>query len=139
VSLTVGERNILSVIEGRRSSDTYYAPIARLQENREFIGDLMAKRYAMRALFGDPAEEPFSTIDQVLGRITSSAYMLINHSEDALGSLDKENQELLKRCRADVWAGYGENDSIQADVDSAVAQIERLCRPVLEMKKRDLK
>jgi hypothetical protein len=64
--------------------------------------------------------------------------MLINHSEDALGSLDKENQELLKRCRADVWAGYGENDSIQADVDSAVAQIERLC-PVLEMKKRDLK
>jgi hypothetical protein len=46
--------------EKRKGRDSYYAPIARLQENREFIGDLMAKRYAMRALFGDPAEEPFA-------------------------------------------------------------------------------
>jgi hypothetical protein len=58
---------------------------------------------------------------------------------DFVGSHDKDYQELLKKCRADIWAGYGDVDPIKGDVDSAVASIERLCRPVLEMKRRDIK
>jgi hypothetical protein len=126
--------------EGRRGvPDTFYAPIARLQDNRQFIGDLMAKRYAMRALFGDAAEEPFLVIDRVLTKITTAAHFLMNDREDVIGQRDKAQTEFIRERKKEIWAYMSDNDPIRDEVDAADSRIESLCRPVLELKKSGLK
>jgi hypothetical protein len=108
---------------------TYFVPISRLLKYSDFINGLMTKRYQMNAYFGPAAEVPFNTIWNVLAQIQSAARMMI-------GSLAADGQRqgsdnLWDKWERAIWEGLEDPDPHVAEIETAIAAVEAICRPTL--------
>src|SRR5262249_19168169 len=84
----------------KRMKDAYNEQLARYNEHRKLIADLMAKNYRMKAVFGSDAGKPFAILRKVFSRITGSAHNLIN----AVGHPEAQNvPEALASWERDIW------------------------------------
>jgi hypothetical protein len=112
-----------------KARNTYFTPLARLEEHSELISTLMAKRYRMNALFGGAVERPFERLYDVLVQIQISARSMIR-SITVDGSQDAP-PDLWRRWETTIWFGVDEDDPLAAQIETAVSEIESLCRPAL--------
>ena len=116
----------------KRTRNSYFVPIERLQSNSEFITGMMARRYAAISHFGPAAEKAFDLFHESAHRVRVASSMLIEMAGD-----DGNDRDLQRQLRADIWAGMGRattGDEIGSKIEEAVALFEGFCRPALERK-----
>ncbi|RWQ42240.1 MAG: hypothetical protein EOS21_09550 [Mesorhizobium sp.] len=101
-----------------------YAPYERLKKEIDFFTDLTASRYRFSALFGAEGDEPFSRIVSAFNEVQNATFALL--ADDLSPS---ESREM--GLQAAIGWVRSEDDKIAAAIDQAVAEIERLCRPIL--------
>jgi hypothetical protein len=102
-------------------------PLARLEKHRSDIAELLAKRYRTAAWFGHAAEGPFQDVHQTLTDIARASQMLMNARDaDRVG-----DPNLYAELTRVIWASSA-SDPIEAKIDKAVTDIERILRPALE-------
>ncbi|MDE2112143.1 MAG: hypothetical protein KGJ79_13450 [Alphaproteobacteria bacterium] len=117
----------------RRSRNTYFVPIERMQKHAELFARLQSQRYTFMALFGAEAIAPFNSLREAQVRISVSAQTLIGMV--GRRSARERNEALWDRCEADIWEGMneanGQVDHINSTLANAIELVERICRPVL--------
>lgn len=111
--------------------DTYYPVIARFEERRQEIAELLAKRFRMSAWFGKAADEPFQLLDEALNDIIVSAQFLVQWSGDGTQEADPA---LWKKMQGDVWWGKVNPDPVATKIADAIGKMDTICRPILEGK-----
>lgn len=116
--------------DDKRRLDAHYVPIARLEERSEFLRGLLAKKYRMKALFGEKVDQPFIAINKTLNEIHFAASGMMRYS----GS-KQIDRKLWTKWEASIWEGAEEEDEISKRIDNAVAEMERICGPTLEERK----
>lgn len=112
--------------------DHYFVPIERLQERSEFLGAMMARKYATQSHFGTEAKEAFELFAQGVHRVKVASSMLI----EMVGSGNRD-QTLNDKLKCDIWATYGQyrkEDEVTALIEKGIALVERISRPALERK-----
>lgn len=115
--------------ESERVKESNYAPIARLSRNREELSAFWAKEYEFAALFGEHVREPYHKVRRVHHKIQVAVETLLNINDS---SNDQATRELRMKCRHEAFRGFTEDDELSAEMDAAVAQIEEICRSVLQ-------
>ncbi|MBE0619148.1 MAG: hypothetical protein IH605_01005 [Burkholderiales bacterium] len=113
--------------ELRSRRNTYFIPIERLTREKKLFAKLQAQRYAFSAYFGAKATEPFDTLSQSHTSIISAASVLIEAVKFGPGAVPPD--DLLNDLG---WGRRERPDAIDEAIDSAVVQIENLCKPILE-------
>ena len=119
-------------LEEQRRRDAYFVPIERLKNNQDLFAQLAKSKFRFMALFGEDTAKPFEKIDAIVGDIVEAANSLI---EDDGRQLTEEMKELLKEDKRTIgWgvSGHGKQDKIGDDINAAIAEIEGICRPILE-------
>jgi hypothetical protein len=120
-----GETEALS-----RLRDSYFVHLARREQRRDQIEPFLAKRYRMRALFGPTAEKAFEQLRDAINEVSVSAQMLLMaSSENQQGHIDQESK---RKWRTAIISGASKPDLIEQQVDTAICELERICRPILE-------
>ncbi len=109
-----------------RLRDTYFVPLERIQATSDDFAQFQKARLLCEVYFGPEAGKPFGEVMKVRWKIVVSARMLI----DTVGH-ERVDPKLHERWEADIWAGAGDPDPLAESVDSAVREIEILCRPNL--------
>jgi hypothetical protein len=122
------ERGEFETEDQARALNAHYVPIARIEKHSVFFSDLLAKRYRMKALFGDEVDLAFDHINQSLRKIQSAASMMMMVSRRPDG---QTNRNLWEEWESLIWEDL-EDDPIAPLVDEAIARIEGICGPVLE-------
>ena len=117
--------------EEANDKDTYFVPFARIRQNSEFISGLMSKKYRSRALLGDEIVEAFNAIHEVLIRVQVSASTLSNMVGRGKVAMER-NQDLWRRCQADIWYSAPGEDELEPMVNRALEVADRVCRPILD-------
>jgi hypothetical protein len=115
--------------------NVYFIPIERLTGEKELFGKLRAQRYEFGAYFGNQNITPFDTIFLIHGSIISNAQRLVRmaHYDNARQAVAKAKGNLLDEL------GWGERerpDDTDRAIEAAVLQIEALCRPILQGRRR---
>ena len=112
----------------RNARDSYYPVLRRVSQASEFFNEFYAARYRAVALFGAEAEEPFKLIWRAVNRVQSSASMLLQEQMHR----DHPNvTSTRQRMENQIWEGAADEDTIAADVETAVEQAEAIFRPVI--------
>lgn len=111
--------------------DTYFVILARFDKNRTPIADLLAKRYRMVAWFGTPSEAPFQQLHDAINQVLSAARMLVDWSRDA-DTFRRNNLALWQQLEATIWWGTETPDVVADKIAKAVADIDLICRPILQ-------
>jgi len=115
--------------EGRRSlNDSYYSRISRLADNDEHFARLRTLRMLFRAYFGDEAQEAFKTFITTRNQISIAVGMLINRTDQP-----GYPQNLIDNYQNVIWDHSTDEapDELSQTINDAVAEIERVCKPVL--------
>lgn len=119
--------------EQTRVLDIYYPAVARMQAETAFFAAFLARKHRARAIFGGKVEGPFLEIRKAHAEI-QTAYSAIARFVMAGrfgANLPEVNHALWDRCEAALW-GEGDGDKIKPRIATAVAEIEKLCRPAIE-------
>ncbi|ESY30038.1 MULTISPECIES: hypothetical protein [unclassified Mesorhizobium] len=121
---TTRERGEDETDDAAAYKNAIYAPLERLTKELPFLSELNAQRYRFAALFGSDGDAAFSHLVTGYNRVQHATYALLNDRKP----LNSERQE-----KYEVVIGWDEpdKDEISKNIDSAVATIERLCKPVL--------
>jgi hypothetical protein len=111
--------------------NTYFVPIERLTRDKELFAKLQSLRYAFATHFGEATSEPFKAIWSVHSAISSSASVLIQMTLDD----DDNDRAFRKSMEAQLntigWGTAARPDDIDRQIEKAVQDIEKVCRPVL--------
>ncbi|HXT40143.1 MAG TPA: hypothetical protein VN887_08975 [Candidatus Angelobacter sp.] len=118
-----------------RLKDSYYVTIARYDEHGKAIADLMTKQYRMKAMFGAEAVEPFIQLHRILSEIIVAARMLITTDDRERSGNSPTVVDQCRKWEAVIWWGAEEKDALEKKLDSAILEMERVCRPILETQK----
>jgi hypothetical protein len=117
--------------EQAKQRDRYFIPIERLNHHGQFIADLFAKGYRMKAMFGSEAEKPFVLLREVLAEIRwASLMMMMSHRTDSPSRI-----ALWEKWENTIRYSVGDDDLVEKRVEDAIISMERICRPVLEGRK----
>lgn len=109
----------------------YRLPIERLDNEKEIFSRLYASRYSFKGLFGDNAIEPFEKIREIHNNIFISAGLLAKLVVYEIEGERASNKDDLLDVLG--WGRGGPPDEIDQAIDRAVAAVEALCKPVLEV------
>ncbi len=128
----IGEGKGEARIEGANESESvrkrrnrYFVPIERLLREKELFARFQSERYAFAVYCGDDAAKPFDTFDEVRREIMMAASQLIESSEQE-DSIPADESSL-----AVLGWRPGRPDEIDKKIDTAMASIEKTCRPIL--------
>jgi hypothetical protein len=107
-------------------------PIERITDESELFSQLHANRYRFIAYFGDGASSAFEEIRSVHAEVVVAAGELVRNNADP--GMEAEPQR-------EIWEGaigWGQrrHDRIPARVDDAVRQIEQICLPLIQDRRR---
>jgi hypothetical protein len=127
----VGDTN-----DRRSSRGAYYAPLKRINQNKEFFEQLWKIQPLAMAVFGRRVEEIFLKVHQARRNIEVAAQMLMESVDDPFRGEDKENIELYKQLRVDI-VGHGgqytkEGDRVGVLLRNFEAGMEAIFRPVID-------
>jgi hypothetical protein len=106
--------------------DRAYVLIERYQRHADLFARLHALRYRCKAWFGDEALGPFDALNQVVKELVLAA----RHKMLLVGEEVTDREEWLKIER--LYYGGGDDDPISPRVNEIVAQIESICRPIIQ-------
>ena len=88
-----------------------------------------AKEYEFAALFGESAREPYHKVRSVDHKIRVAVDMLMMTMNN---SNDPTTREMRTKWRNEAFRGFGTDDELATEMNAAVAQIEKICRSVLQ-------
>jgi|SRR5579871_2813644 len=126
-----GESRQASTVEDEKTKsrrNTYFVPIERLRREKELFARLQSQRYAFAAYFGDQGAKPFDDLRSVHVKISTAASVLIDLVQEDDGRPTPD--EIVLRNELG-WGPRPRPDEIDKTIESAVAAIERICRPIL--------
>ena len=128
-------RNQAETDDQTRQLDSYYVPIARIEQRSEFFSDLLAKKYAMKALFGNQVDVPFNTLNQTLNEKQNAASGMMRSAQRPNGRefSDAMNQRWEEWENIIWWSS--EDDQIEINLLEAIEKIQTICGPILEVRK----
>lgn len=101
--------------------DTFYVPLKRLSDHAEFFAKVRARRYRVMATFGPDAGRFYDEIHRIHSRIAISAQALMRLDPNDQTDRAFARQERLEQ---DVWAGYGQPDTIADELDALLGSVE---------------
>lgn len=115
----------------RLMRNVYFIPLERLNREKELFARLQARRYVFRAYFGDAGTEPFETLAKAHNEISVTAGLLIQIAEydGASKAVSNSRDKLLDDLG---WGKRARPDDMDRSIKKAVADIEAICRPMLE-------
>ena len=113
--------------ELERLRNAYFIPIERMQAQKELFSRLAVARFRFIALFGKEAADSFKKIRKVQSDIELSAHELIENARH-------DQDETTKEMQRTIWSTT-DTDDVTSTIDEAVAQMEAICRPILEARK----
>lgn len=133
--LTTDANQVDEDARARRAKEILALPLKRLADESELFARLASHRYRFQALFGEKGAAPFDKVASVYNDLSTSIGVLSTlESWNSLGrSLDERSSEQIRTLRAKIW-NNGPEDKIGTTVDTAVAEIEGICRPALSSK-----
>lgn len=103
-----------------------YGVLRRLRAYNEFFPRLEARRFTAAALLGPAALEPYKLLIREHNRVVGAAQALMRHDKD-----DESNRPFIVKQRAIAFA-TDDPDEVTEKLKAITAQVEKLCRPVLE-------
>ena len=112
----------------RNRNDSYYAPISRLSQHSEEFSRLLSSSMRFRAYYGEQGQESLAAFNIVRNKIYGAVGMLINKSQE-----ERVSSKLIEKWHNTIWdmSTEDEPDEINLQINDAVAEIERICRPIL--------
>jgi hypothetical protein len=122
-----------------RRKTTFYVPLKRIDNQKEFFIKVLKLRPRLMAVFGPQVEKIFAELNQARATVKVAAQMLMR--PDFARSDGRENRKLRTRLEADIWSNmaavYSEEelpggDRVQRNVDAFRDGIVRLCRPIVD-------
>ena len=113
----------------RRRNDSYYASISRLSEHEEEFAKMRSARMKFRAYFGEEGQEALLTFSMVRNKIGNAVGMLIR--SDDTEPLTKDFMSKLQSVIWDTTTKEKGPDEISQQINDAIKEVERLCRPIL--------
>lgn len=115
--------------EARRNlNDSYFSRISRLSEHDEDFALLRISSMRFRAFFGEEGQEALAAFGVTRNRVRNAVGMLIRRAGD-----EAYPQNLRQELEDTIWdvSTEDEPDAIRQQINGAVIEIERLCRPIL--------
>ena len=107
--------------------DSAFVPVERLTAHAKCFAALQAAQDAAAAHFGSSVVQSISQLLNEHRKIATAAAYLIQHAD---WNEDRSGKESLKPFRDELW-GLGEPGAAKQRVDTAVEQLEAICKPVL--------
>jgi hypothetical protein len=108
----------------------YFAVIEQLQSRTEFCSKVNAKRYRFVAHFGEAAAKPYDEIREVYRDMIRTATILMAMMKEAKVNDDVRSDISMFEER--LWRMYNGKDATTIRLDAAVAEMERICRPIIQ-------
>jgi hypothetical protein len=112
------------------AKDLYFVPIERLRAEKELFAKLQAQRYTFAAYFGQDMTKSFDVIQKAHNDIIVAASVLIEMATDYETRDTREQDAPLRNTLG--WGPQNRPDNMDESIDKAIAEIEALCRPILE-------
>lgn len=122
-----------------RRKTTFYVPLKRMDNQKEFFIKVLKLRPRLMAVFGPEVEKVFAELNQARAYVQVAAQILMR--PDFAQNMTEQNIKLRNRLEADMWSGmaavYSEEelpggDRVQKNVDAFRDGIVRLCRPIVD-------
>lgn len=111
----------------KRLRDTHYVPLARLQNQGLIWDEFFARKFQMRAFFGDDATKPFDAIDKVLREFRAAAIARYHAIHGDRLELDAKLSQDFDRILWEV------DDKMAKEVEQAIKDMERICVPIVRV------
>jgi hypothetical protein len=115
--------------------DYLFVPLKRWNDQADFWSSFFARKFRMRALFGDEAVRGYDMVDDCLRTFRAAA-------STRYESLYRGPEELDSRTRRafeeQLWAGAAKPDKLAERMREAIQEIEKVCIPVLRAERRGL-
>jgi hypothetical protein len=114
------------------TKNMFFIPVERLQKNGDFLGEFFAKQFAATAQFGSKARESFDIFGKAISDIYIASGMLITMVDHPSLNDQKVKDELLDVLWAHRAQVFKREEKIENLVEKAIANLEAVCRPILE-------
>ncbi|MEO0898098.1 MAG: hypothetical protein AAFY71_16935 [Bacteroidota bacterium] len=122
----------------KKRKDLEYIGTARINKYQNLFSKFLEKRYKFSAIFGEHHLENFKKIDDVLGEIYASYYVVFNEDYDIDKEyLDEQTKsdfiEQRKKARMVIHKSYGNNSDaisikVQEVIDVAESSVESILK-----------
>jgi hypothetical protein len=125
-------------VELRRTLDAYYIPVARINENSNYLSEFFALKHRFKAVFGGDASNEFNNIERVIRNVRSASDRLTMAARQHSGSTAySDRDQKIQAEREGVIYSCGEDDPINAEVSASIAKVEAICRPAIFAQERE--
>lgn len=113
--------------EEKERRNFHFVPLARFNEQYDFWAEFLGYRFRMRALFGDNAVTPFTSVDSVLRGFRAAA---ITRSQALYNDPNGLNLETLRSMEKVIWE-HPPDDEISRQIKQAITDMEAICIPIV--------
>lgn len=113
-----------------RRHQSHASPIERLAQESALFSELQASRYRFMAYFGEASTQPFEQMRAIHGEVMSSAQSLIRDPDERASDAERDRWK-----DAIGWVDE-KDDALAHRLADTLAQIERVCRPLIAEHKR---
>ncbi len=110
--------------------DNRYVIEERFKRHIEVVSKLNGKEYRAIALFGPEIRAPFQALNAAIHSVFAANNQL-GELESSSADTPEEREEKV-RLRKMVYNLGGPEDAVGKELTSAIEEIEKICRPVLE-------
>jgi hypothetical protein len=127
----------------RNSRGSYYAPLKRINQNKDFFDQLWKIQPLAMAVFGPRVEKIFLKVHEARRNIEVAAQMLMDNVDDRYRGDDEGTVELYKQLRVDLYGHGGqftkEGDRVGTKLKEFETSMEGIFRPVVDREYREVK
>ena len=125
--------------EQKEAYDRAYVLFERFNTHIELFNKIHSIRYRFMAQFGADAEKPFKNFRNILNTMQTSAQSLArawarNYSHFRTEKQETNNYNFIEKQENIFWEGLPEEDTIKPKVEKCIADIEQICRPIIDNK-----
>ena len=119
---------------------TYYVPLKRLNNHKDFFIKVLQLQPRVMAVFGPQVVGIFAQLNEARVHIQVSAQMLMRRRQENEGWTEAR-QAQRTRMEADIWSGMGDvypeeelpgGDRVQKKLEAFKNGVVKLCRPIVD-------
>jgi len=125
------ERETEQQWEARKNASVVFT---RYNAYQELFSKIRAMRYRFMAQFGQEASKPFDELQSIVGKIIASARTLSRlWARDHIPTEERWNKHLdaIEKNEAVFWEGASDEDPINPQLDSVIAEMEKTCSRII--------
>lgn len=116
----------------KRIRDHFHANMYQYSLHQETFNRLEAKRHRFMVYFGQEAQQPFTDLARVMGKIRNAIRTTGRLEEHYHRREMPEKQRQYHQEAVEVMWTHGDDDEISTDLKRIIAAIEEICRPEIE-------